>query len=333
MLEISQVRTATNDEWDHLWLNCSYSTYFHSRVWAEVWKEYSSQAIKPDPRMVIFNDGKKALLPLSFRSALKGFIKFHLSSPAGTYGGWISSEELKREHAILLAEYLMQNIKNLSWRINPFQPNISDLELLVAKEEKTQALNLESGFESLWVRWKQGKESLIRNIQKAKKHGVVIRASTAIEEWRQYYDIYQDSLRRWGKSASSHYDWELFNILHQKKSPYVKLWLAWHKERIVAGVLCLYATRHVVYWHGAALEAFFKLRPVNLLLAEAIKHSCEKLYTWFDFNPSGGHEGVWRFKKSYSPLELESPMVLKSSLWYRLYSKSLKIKSKISYLK
>lgn len=333
MLKISQVRTATNDEWDSLWLNCSYSTYFHSREWAEIWREYSRHAIQPDPRLVIFNDSQEALLPLSYQVALKGLFKFYLFSPAGTYGGWISCGHLKKEHDVFLAGYLTQNIKNLSWRINPFQPNIGDLELLVDKEEKTQALNLESGYKSLWLRWKKRKESLIRNIQKARKEGIEIRTASALEEWRQYYDIYQDSLRRWGKRASSQYEWDLFQILYQKKSPHIKLWIADYQERIVAGVLCFYAKSHVAYWHGAALEAFFKLRPVNLLIAEAVKHACDERYTWFDFNPSGGHEGVWKFKKSYSPLELESPMVLRSSLCYRLYSKSLKIRRKISSLR
>lgn len=329
MLEISQVRTASKNEWDHLWLNCSYSTYFHSREWAEAWQDYLNNTIQPDPRMIFFTDGKKALLPLSCRFFFKGCIKFFLSSPAGTYGGWISCDDLKKEHANMLVDYLMRNIKNLSWRINPFQPDIFDFNLLVDKREKTQALNLKGGFDSLWQHWKKNKGALIRNIRKAKKEGIIIKPAEALEEWQLYYDIYKESLRRWGKKVSSKYEWELFQILHQKKSAYIKLWLAMYKEKIVAGILCFYGKNHVVYWHGAALKVFFKLRPMNLLIAEAIKHACDKKYTWFDFNPSGGQEGVWKFKKSFDPQELECSVVSKYNFWCWLYSKSIRIKGRI----
>jgi lipid II:glycine glycyltransferase (peptidoglycan interpeptide bridge formation enzyme) len=331
MLKFSQVRNASNEEWDNIWLNCSYSTYFHSREWAEVWQEYSNKSIQPDPRMVFFSDGKKALISLSCQMLFKGVIKYYLSSPAGTYGGWLSGDDLKKEHAALLTNYMTRDIKNLSWRLNPYGTDRFDIEPPGAKKEKTQALNLMVGFESLWQRWEKRKESLIRNIQKARKQDIIIKPAETLNEWKQYYEIYQDSLRRWGKRASSQYKWEFFQILRQKSSPYLKLWLAIYKKRIVSGILCFYAKNHVVYWHGATLEAYFKLRPVHLLMSEVIKHACDNTYTWFDFNPSGGHEGVWRFKKSFDPQELVCSVVSQSNLWYWLYSNSLKIKSRIKY--
>ncbi len=78
--------------------------------------------------------------------------------------------------------------------------------------------------------------------------------------------------------------------------------------------MILVAQNHAVWFHrnhGAALEDYFTLRPVNLLLYEAIKHACEEGYAWFDFNPSGGHEGVRAFKRSFGTESRPSPVVIR----------------------
>jgi lipid II:glycine glycyltransferase (peptidoglycan interpeptide bridge formation enzyme) len=44
-------------------------------------------------------------------------------------------------------------------------------------------------------------------------------------------------------------------------------------------------------------------------LYEVIKNACEKGYTWFDFNPSGGLEGVKAFKERFGAQALKCPIV------------------------
>ena len=124
---------------------------------------------------------------------------------------------------------------------------------------------------------------------------------TKCEDWRDYYYlVYEDSLRRWGDQALGKVDWALFQEMFNRQSDHIKLWLATTKnEIIVAGALMLYAKKHAFYWHGAALEDYFDLRPVNLLFSEIIKDACDKHCRWFDFGLSSGIEGVRRFKKSF----------------------------------
>jgi CelD/BcsL family acetyltransferase involved in cellulose biosynthesis len=98
-------------------------------------------------------------------------------------------------------------------------------------------------------------------------------------------------------------------------SPRIKLWTAVVEDRLVAGALCFYGQGQVVYWHGAALEAYFHVRPVNLLFCEAIKDACETGYRWFDFNPSGGHEGVKAFKQSFGAVSLQCPVISIETRW------------------
>ena len=69
------------------------------REWAEIWRDYSGGRIRPAPRMIEFSDGTSALLPLSLETAYRGLGRAYLSSPAGTFGGWISKHTLTTTHA------------------------------------------------------------------------------------------------------------------------------------------------------------------------------------------------------------------------------------------
>ena len=42
-MEIREVRRAEPAEWDAIWSQCSYATFFHSREWAEVWRKHANR--------------------------------------------------------------------------------------------------------------------------------------------------------------------------------------------------------------------------------------------------------------------------------------------------
>lgn len=306
-VSIKNIRSAKNGEWDHIWRGCDYATYFHSREWAEIWNTYTKGKMCPDPKLVIFTDGKKALLPLSYQNNLKGLIKNYISSPAGTFGGWISVDGIDTNHAILLTKFLNEKLSSLVWRINPYDGLISELGVQASEYDETYTLSLEVGFEVIYKKWTKGHRSAAR---KAHELGVSVKLASTLEDWKSYYYVYKDSLRRWGNQVSSRYGWGIFHEMFQRDSPNLKLWLALCADKsVVAGAIVLYAKRHVVYWHGAALEEYFSLRPVNLLLYEIIKNASEEKYFWFDFNPSGGHKGVAAFKKSFGVEVLPCPII------------------------
>ncbi|MEY3825231.1 MAG: hypothetical protein RLZZ148_43 [Cyanobacteriota bacterium] len=313
-LKITKIQRASAQEWDQIWNNCDYATYFHSREWAEIWEKYSRGNLKPCPFIVRFSDFKKVLLPLSIRSLYKGFSPIYLSSPAGTFGGWLSHDELNREHAHLIYKFLM-NLGDIQWRLNPYESLCHQIHFdnLKLKKDTTDVINLKEGFEAIHHRWTKGHSSAAK---KARREGVNIRLATSAEDWQTYYYLYEASLERWGGKTSSgyKYEWSLFELMFDLQSSRIKLWLAEYKNFVIAGALCFYAKNHVVYWHGSALSEYFNLRPVNLLIFEIIKNACELQYEWFDFNPSGGKEGVKAFKRSFGTLELSCPMILKNSL-------------------
>lgn len=307
------MKQASEEAWDTIWAGCDYATFFHSREWAEIWSCYHKKNCRPDPQLIGFSDGCRVLLPFSKTKTVGGLVRHHTSSPGGTFGGWISTDSIGSPHTKILQSYIYEKYGSLTWRINPYDPNLSAMDLSGALMDDTHTISLVAGFDDIDKQWSKGHASTARKARKARKAGISIREAASKEEWQAYYAIYLDSIKRWGDKVSSSYEWAFFEEIYGRGSKHIKLWISEYQGEIIAGALCFYAVKHVVYWHGAALEKHFNLRSVNLLMYEIIKNACEDGYAWFDFNPSGGHEGVMAFKKSFGALPRPCPLISKTN--------------------
>ena len=312
-LAIHGARTASSSEWDETWEACPWATYFHSREWAEVWERYSARRLRPAPRYLEFTDGRRLILPLSARFGRFGLLHGWESSPGGTFGGWISTDDLGREHVALAVGWLRRECPDLIWRVNPYFEPHDYVDDLGARPDVTHALDLSSGYDAIVERWKQEGGATARKIRKAERRGIRVREAGSEADWTDYVACYESSLSRWGDNVSMRYAPWLFEILRELRSPRTRLWLAVLGETVVAGALCFYARAHVVYWHGAARAEHFDKRPVNALMDGIIRHACAEGYRWFDLNPSGGHRGVESFKSSLGAATLGCPVVVQSS--------------------
>lgn len=305
-LRIEGLRPATHAEWDAIWASCGYATYFHSREWAELWEGYSGGRIRPRPQLLGFSDGSSALLPHSVQRAGRLGTRMHvLSSPAGTYGGWLSSDPLDKRHAALLLQHLL-GLSRLTWRVNPFDELGAAVASGAGRADHTRVLPLAAGYQALLSGWTKGHRSAAR---KALREGVSVSLAATPADWRAYFELYLAALERWRERATSSYAWDLFQRLFDLRSPHVRLWLARHSGAVVAGALVFSAKEHVVYWHGASRPDTERLRPVQILLDEILRAACDEGHAVFDFNPSGGHAGVDAFKKGFGAAALASPVI------------------------
>jgi hypothetical protein len=309
-------------EWDHAWLTCQYATFFHGREWAEIWSEFQSEKYSPAPIAFEFRNGTRAVFPLTREVILKGVATSYVSSPAGTFGGWLAEKDLDEPEQSAIANYLQQEFSSVIWRFNPYTNIGSWVENKEVIVDFTHTLDLCLGFENIFKTWSKGHTSAVN---KAKNAGVEIKLAETESDWDRYYEIYLDSIKRWGKEARSFYPRDFFKAIYKKNSLNIKLWLAWHDGAIIAGALCFYSPKHVVYWHGAALSSQFALRPVNLLMYEAIRNATELGYHWFDFNPSGGLEGVINFKKSFGAKIKSSNVYIFNSKQQKFFQTFMKI--------
>jgi len=314
-LSIAKTWVPSAGEWDDAWCNCPYSTYFHGREWAEIWADYSHGRIVPDPLGVTLSDGTRIVLPFSKEKIFRGFARRHISSPAGTFGGWLANVSLDEQQQTLLMRLITKRYPDLIWRFNPYEKVLHPGGLGCMTEGETHALELSIGFEEIYRGWTKGHASAAR---KARKAGVEISIAETSDDWKSYFGVYEDSLIRWGENTTSTYSWHLFDTILQRASPNVRLWLARHDGLVIAGALCFYSPTHVVYWHGAALSSHFELRPVNLLIYEAIRDAAERGFRWFDFNPSGALEGVKAFKRSFGAAPLASNVLVLTSVGQKI---------------
>lgn len=298
-IALDRVRLATPDEWDATFAACPWATFFHSRTWAEIWAEYTRGQIRPSPWLAEFSDGIRAILPISLRSSRYHLSSTALLSPGGTYGGPISSDPLSAVHLRLLVQFMRRHWKNIQYRDNPYlAPSIPPFGMV--NPGTTQRIELARIQHTSTELQRKGHASAVT---KARKHGILIARATNPNDWASYVQMYEASITRWGTTATSHYTPALFEILRRRAETTsdISLWLARYQGIPVAGAV-IFSTPHIaIYWHGAALDEYFDMRPVNLLLTEAIDNAREEGKQWFDFNPSGGHAGVIRFKDGFGP--------------------------------
>jgi Acetyltransferase (GNAT) domain len=310
-VDIARVTDATDSEWSELWKQSDSGTYFHSAEWARLWSEYSGGQLRPAPKLVHFSDGTRALVPLSFESKMGGLLNRHVSSAQGTYGGWLSASPLSTEHAVLLVAWLTRRRRtSLVWRLNPYDRPSFEAGVSLGihcKADETHAIRLSKGADKILQGFKSAYRSQIRKAASSKRFS--IEPATTLAEWKAYFDVYQDSLQRWGDGPNDGYGWQLFQSMFNSKSPHITLWLARHDNQVVSGNLCVYSKTHAAYWHGSTLASHLQEGASKLLMFEIIKDAQSRGFRWFDFNPSAGLSGVKFFKQGFNAEVLPAPIV------------------------
>ncbi|MDO5577167.1 MAG: GNAT family N-acetyltransferase, partial [Fibrobacter sp.] len=284
-----------------------YCTFFHTPMWADIFCKSDSKTYRKSSRLVTFSDGKTALFPCVTKRVNR-FIDVTISMPGATFGGWLSCDNLGDEHEKLLLESLYE-YKDLIMRENPYNPILNDVYMRNAKDDSTQTVSLESGYEAVW---KNSEQRHQRGVKTAIKKGVSVKEAVDIEDWAVYYEIYLKSIKRWERRklfSGVYYERKFFDLIYKLNQAERKLFIAYVESKPVAGMLCFYWNDHAVMWHGAGLDEYFGYRPNNLLYDHAIHCACDSGFKWFDCNPSGGLDGVISFKKHLGAKMLKSRVV------------------------
>lgn len=307
---LERVTRASVTEWDECWRSTEHATYFQSPEWAALWCEYTHGRLRPTPQLACFSDGARVVLPLCHERRLGGLLSRYVSSPEGTFGGWLSRTALTPAHARQLLDWLLSGHgRSLVWRLNPYDElcfQAGQQRGLRCRNDETYALALSADPEQPF---KHFKARCRADIRRALQAGFVIERACSERDYLDYFRVYEDSLRRWGNTPREGYDERLFSALYRRQSPHIQLWLARLDGKIVSGNLCFSARRHVVYWLGATLQEHLPSGVAKLLMHEIIQDSCRRGYSWFDFNPSATLPGVKFFKEGFGARPLPAPLV------------------------
>ena len=277
--------------------NCKYATFFHSPIWHKL-------AVRTFPKNkditlgVELNNGVRVILPLLEQMKSKRLVRTMLSSFAGCYGNLIADGEISSEERLSIYQHVL-NMTHARLRIvgNPLEAQMLQMPNITEKSDYTHILSLEnSDFKSLFSKFSKGHKS---SHKKGVKMNVIVREATRLEDYKAYFGAYQDSIKRWGDNITSQYPWELFEngfYLAEEYKEHIKLWLALYENKVIAGAWVFYWNQHVDWWSGASYAEYFEYYPNNVLQTYIIEDALDRGYLYYDFNPSGGHEGVSRFK-------------------------------------
>ena len=305
-------RKATDKEWDEIVQNNNSATFFHTRVWYEIIAR--NFGFNVETKLLEFARGVRVLLPLASSKIFKGLAQRYISSPLGTYGGFLSDSGLLEEEKEVHYKCLF-SIKNLVLRENPYNELISDFKGYT-KEDFTQVIDLERPNNVLIAG--MNKEQVPRKVRQAERCQLQLR-KIGEECIGNYYEIYKNCRQRWG-GATNNYALAFFKDLCGVKN--CDFWGVFTADNeLICGGLFLKNNRHVVSWLSIAATRALAMKPYEYLYFNLIFHYKEQGYKWFDFNPSGGHEGVVKFKagfgaKKRNVREYVSRFILKKAIGY-----------------
>jgi hypothetical protein len=286
--------------WDELASAFRGATFFHSKTWSEVLQACFSRWV-PSPMALEFSDGNILVLPLMSRKTFGEIRIYRESMIPGVYGGplFLRPPSEQHWHGFWNA---VNKVPNITIYGNPFVEQQGFPTGSIGMS--THALDLSLGMGRVLKGFRKGH---LAAVKAAQRKGLQIEVASSVDEVKAYFHIYQSALKRWGKEASGFYPERLFqNLLalpgYRNK---LKLWIAKHQDTVIAGIWVFYHNDHAVYWHGATDAEYFSYHPAHLLVTAAIEEACENGLHWFDFNPSGGLEGVEHFKRGFGAKRLE----------------------------
>lgn len=285
------------DVWQEVAETCPWATFFHTPAWASVYTQtFPRYAVAS--RGFVWDNGARAVIPFlaeEKKRFLQRKIKFKSMEP-GVYGGIIADRDLSAQEVEELIRSILA-IKNAGGRIvgNPFK----EFMLPSAFKKKalfTQMIDLTPGAEELWRRFSRGQKS---NINQAQRKNITVRLARNTQDIETYYEIYLQTVQRWGKNLAAEYPRELFLNLYGQRDNHIRFYLAEKDDRILAGIIVLAWNKKLIYWHGCSRGEALKEYPNNLLHYTVIIWGSENGYTWYDMGPSMDREGVERFKASF----------------------------------
>jgi len=202
----------------------------------------------------IFEDGVRAIFPIVRISSGGFFTKRDRakSSAFGEYGNIVSEKELSSQQQALIYKSLKDMNVKLRVCTNPFSKYILPPEFK-QKESFTQVLSLDRGVESVYKNFtKKARQSCT----KAERLGVSVRPIEK-SEVKAYFDIYAETISRWGKKTIFSYPEEIFHNIAEIAGDRAKIWVAEKEGKMIAGLVAFYWNGIVHAWQAAGLREYF----------------------------------------------------------------------------
>lgn len=201
---------------------------------------------------------------------------------------WIKAIDTARNELAVISEFIR------------FDPNLKNAILLkdshlIEHNRDTVFVDLNADWDHVWKNFSSQNR---RNVNKAKKNGLIVTKESTSALWDIFSQIYQEEMIR--KNAPKHLRFKDIFFIHLKRLPNVDLFIIREdkKGEIVGGFIAVSDKNTAFHYLSATKYDYWELRPNNLLFTEVIKYYYNNKRKVFDFQ--GGREGVFRFKCNFS---------------------------------
>lgn len=134
--------------------------------------------------------------------------------------------------------------------------------------------------------WKQFRKNTRRDVQKARRSGIVIRQIKNAAELPEYYRLYSLTMRR--NAALCHYTKKLYQEIEQNliRSGKASILFADYGGKPVAGMLLLFSTDRTYLIGNVSDPAYLRSCPNDLLYHAALEETLRRGLPVFDFMTS-----------------------------------------------
>ena len=297
----------SRDDWLDVVKRGPAATYYHTPHWCECVANWQGGYIARALGFCL-SDGARIALPVMVRRGFLriGFASRGVSTMPNTYGGPVAEgRDLTREDwRDLFGSLHSLRLGRISIHATPGNSPPPEMTPDLAWHERnTYILRLKGIPGELVRRYHKGCTS---SVKKGRRAGLTASRIDTPAALAEYYEVYLDSLKLWGKTSNTGYPFRLFQSLHDM--PGVEVWGAkLPSGKIVAGGIFLYWNTSVQYWQGAMTAEHRDVCPANVLLDFVLEDARARGFQLFDFNPSGGLKGVEAFKASFGAAPMPSP--------------------------
>lgn len=303
-----KIEKITKIDWQSYLNNQKHVSLFELPIWYSIWEEYFNTS----STAFLVND--HLLISTIHLKGAKGFIKFNNSSPAGTYSNFRSVSGKTRLSASDFKE-IQKMTKVHHLRLSPFSNISISNDYDDFNEDLTHILNL-SDVDKIDSSWSRNHK---RMYQKAIDSKLNVKKSNDQNEWKEYYELYKNFVIGKGNQSSSFYQSRLFESIFDIDNKYRDLWIVKKQDKVIAGRLVFYTSDYAVEWHANSNEEANSIGANQLLLYQILLDAKKRNIDIYDFNPSGGNEGVVAFKEKFGATRIHSTVFKNYNLFQKWY--------------
>ncbi|RME45644.1 MAG: GNAT family N-acetyltransferase [Chloroflexi bacterium] len=296
MLELRRLADSEFQSWDQTVARFADGTVFHTYDWmVTIERLFGIEKLL----LGVFRDGQMVGVFPAFR-ARKGILRV-LASPLGGwatyYGGPLV--DISLQNTVLTAFDVLLRRERIDYTEIRY-PHLSAVQALGkqgyhVEEKQTYVLALDRPIDQLW----EGLKSTCRRaVRKAQRSGVEVIEPDRKDFLEDYYELAKDTYRKSNRlpPLSAQQLGIVWDTLKDKDR--MKVLLARHAGRTIAGAIFLLFEDKAYYWDGAAYRAGLSMRPNNLIHWTLIEWAASHDYRTYDML-GANMPSIARFKETF----------------------------------